>query len=360
MHVLHVESGRHLYGGPRQVLLLMRGLEAAGVRCTLACPTGSEIAAAAVADGLSVVTHEIGGDLDVTAVAFLGRLVQRVSPDIVHAHSRRGADFFGGLAATMSGVPAVLTRRVDSVDVPLVGRLKYLTYARVVAISEAIRLQLEAGGVDPARLRVIRSAVPVDDCQPVWSREQLLAAFSLSPDAAVVAIVAQLIERKGHAVLLDAWPAVRAAVPGARLLILGAGPLEATLRERARALDGITFAGFRPDVREFLGRIDVLAHPALREGLGVSVLEAQAAGVPVVAARAGGLPEVVIDGVTGRLTAPCDRHALANALVGLLGDPAQRAALGAAARARMRAEFSPARMVADYVALYAGLKAGRT
>ena len=70
------------------------------------------------------------------------------------------------------------------------------------------------------------------------------------------------------------------------------GELEGGLRRQVRALGlerSVVFAGFRPDLPAFLGRLDVVVHPALAEGLGLAVLEAQAAGVPVVACRAGGV-----------------------------------------------------------------------
>ena len=367
MKTLHIETGRHLYGGPRQVLLLVDGLRRRGIDATLACPADSAIAGAAAAAGHDVITHPIGGDLDLAAIAFLMRTVQRLKPDVLHAHSRRGADFFGGLAAALAGVPAVLTRRVDNPDTPVVGNLKYRAYDRVVAISDAVHQQLEGQGVPAAKLRTIRSAVDADACQPTWTRAQFLAEFGLKPDNRVVAVVAQLIPRKGHAMLLDAWPLVLSRCPDARLLVFGAGPLASELRDRARLLvpeqvapdqpGAVTFAGFRPDLREFLGRIDLLVHPASREALGIGVLEAQAAGVPVVACAAGGLPEAVADGVTGLVVPPANPIALAGAVIGLLDDPDRRRRFGAAAAERIRAEFSPARMVDDYLALYRELAA---
>jgi glycosyltransferase involved in cell wall biosynthesis len=387
MKTLHLETGRHLYGGPRQVLLLLDGLKKRGVEVMLACPTGSAIADAATAAGHEVITHDIGGDLDVSAISFLSRTIERRKPDLLHAHSRRGADFFGGLAATIARIPAVLTRRVDNPDTPVVGSLKYLAYDRVVAISDAVHAQLERQGVTPAKLRTIRSSIDATACQPTWTREQFLAEFNLQPGNRVVAVVAQLIPRKGHALLLEAWPQILARCPDARLLVFGRGPLEAELRAQAgqpglqlvtaapnkgsppadadparppSPASSITFAGFRPDLRAFLGRIDLLVHPATREGLGVGVLEAQAAGVPVVALNAGGVPEVVVDGVTGLLVAPGNAAtspaalalSLAAAVSQLLDDPGRRRQLGTAAAARIRAEFSPDRMVEDYIALY--------
>ena len=367
------------------MLLLLDGLRMRGVGVMLACPTGSAIADAASAAGHEVITHDIGGDLDVSAISFLSRTIERRKPDLLHAHSRRGADFFGGLAATIARIPAVLTRRVDSPDTPVVGSLKYLAYDRVVAISDAVRAQLERQGVTPAKLRTIRSSIDAAACQPTWSREQFLAEFNLEPTNRVVAVVAQLIPRKGHALLLEAWPEIRARCPDARLLVFGRGPLEAELRSQAGQpgaklaaavssaahpadadpadadpASSVTFAGFRPDLRAFLGHIDLLVHPATREGLGVGVLEAQAAGVPVVALHAGGVPEVVENGVTGLLVAPGDATtptaelaaSLAAAVTGLLDDPARRRQMGAAASARIHTEFSPERMVEDYIALY--------
>jgi glycosyltransferase involved in cell wall biosynthesis len=331
----------------------MTALAAQGIAGTLACPAGSAIAAAAAGRGLPVATHPLGGDLDLAAVRFLHGLLRTGRFNVLHAHSRRGADVFGGIAAAMAGVPAVLTRRVDNPDTPVVGTLKYRAYHQIVAISAAVRDQLVADGVPAGRVRVIRSAIGADACLPTWARERFLAEFGLAPGDEVVGVVAQLIPRKGHRLLLEAWPAVRNVCPRARLLVFGTGPLEGELVALAGASAGVHFAGFRPDLGEFLGHIDVLAHPALAEGLGVSLLEAQAAGVPVVGFRCGGVPEAVADGQTGLLVEPGDTLALGDAILGLLQDPARRPALGAAGRARIRAEFSPAAMAAAYAEVYA-------
>lgn len=352
MHVLHLETGRRLYGGARQVLLLMAGLEAEGVKGTLVCPADSEVGPAAWELGLDVVTMPVGGDLDVTAVVRLGQVIRERRPDLVHAHSRRGADFFGGLAAVLAGLPAVLTRRVDNPDTPLVGALKYRAYDRIVAISGAVAAQLRAEGVPAAKIRRIPSAVDPAACQPTWTAERFRAEFGLEPGQRTCAVVAQLIPRKGHRLLLEAWPMVRNHCPDARLLLFGTGPLEAELKARPDLGATVIFAGYRPDLREYLGHVDLLLHPALREGLGVSLLEAQAAGVPVVGFLAGGVPEAVVDGTTGVLVDPGNGAALAEAASRLLDQPNLRARLGAAGRARVAARFSPGAMTAAYLSLY--------
>lgn len=357
VHILHLETGRRLYGGPRQVILLLEGLRtgvggAGGVTVTLACPTDSAIADAARARDLPVVTCDLGGDLDLACIARLGSVIRQVQPDLVHVHSRRGADLFGGLAALLAGTPAILTRRVDNPDTPLLGTLKYRAYDRIVAISAAVLAQLRAEGVPAEKLRLVRSAVDPWACQPSWTRERFLEAFGLDGTRRVCAVVAQLIPRKGHALLLEAWPMIRNRCGDAQLLIFGTGSQEATLRERADQGGTVTFAGYRADLREFLGHVDLLIHPATQEGLGVSLLEAQAAGVAVVGFDAGGVPEAVENGVTGVLVDPGNPAALADAVIKLLDRPNVRRQLGEAGRRRVEAQFAPGVMVDAYMAIY--------
>jgi glycosyltransferase involved in cell wall biosynthesis len=114
----------------------------------------------------------------------------------------------------------------------------------------------------------------------------------------------------------------------------------------------VHFAGFRDDLRQFIGCADLLVHPAVREGLGICLLEAQAAGVPVVACRAGGIPEAVSEGESAILTEPANPQALARAIIDLLGDEQRRQHMGEAGRANVTHHFSPQAMVSGNLAVY--------
>jgi glycosyltransferase involved in cell wall biosynthesis len=354
MHVVHLETGRRLYGGARQALALARGLQAQGLTNTMVCTAGSLVAAEAERVGLPVRTMSMRGDPDLFFMYRFTRLLRELTPDLVHVHSRRGADWYGAIAARRVRVPAVLSRRVDRPEGRL-GVLKYPFYRWVVAISSAIREQLLAAGVAPGRIEVIRSAVDAERVEPAWSRERLAREFQLDPRCQLVGCVAQLIPRKGHDLLLAAWRDVAAACPDARLILFGRGHLDKRLRKAAQksGIEGsVVFAGFRPDLLAFLGRLDLVVHTALEEGLGLALLEAQAAGVPVVAYRAGGVPEVVADGRTGYLVRSGDTPALALAMTGLLQDEARRRAFGEAAWDWVAREFRVADMVSRYLTLY--------
>ena len=191
--------------------------------------------------------------------------------------------------------------------------------------------------------------------QPTWSREQFLAEFGLQDDELSVICVGQLIPRKGQAVLLDAWSSVLESCPRARLILFGKGVSEPELRaqvERQGQGATVNFAGFRNDLRAFRGHADLLVHPALREGLGICLLEAQAAAVPIVASRAGGIPEAVADGVSGLLVQPEDPAAVAAAVVGLLSNAEQRIAFGQGGREHVAKHFSRQAMVSGNLAVY--------
>src|SRR5262249_50108282 len=112
MRVVHVETGRHLYGGAAQVRDLVAGLARKGVDNVLVCTRGGELEAAARSG--RVVPLPMRGDLDFAFPGRLRRVVREVAPDLVHVHSRRGADHGGAVATWLERVPAVLTRRVDA------------------------------------------------------------------------------------------------------------------------------------------------------------------------------------------------------------------------------------------------------
>ena len=354
MKILHVEAGKHLYGGARQVLYIVEGLAARGVTNLLACPAGSEMARQQPA-GTRVVAMKMGGDGDVGMVSRLVSLIRAEKPDLVHLHSRRGADTWGGLAARLAGVPCVLSRRVDNPESRLAVALKYRLYDHVITISEGIRQVLLSEGLAADKVSCVRSAVDATPYLAPVDRAAFCAEFGLPADALVAGVVAQLIPRKGHRYLLAALPALLARHPRLQVLIFGQGPLEAELRAEVNAAglsSAVRFTGFRHDLPRWLGGLDLLVHPADMEGLGVSLLQASAAAVPIVTSRAGGLPEAVQDGVTGILCPPGDVAALTAAIDRLAGDPALRRQYGEAGRQRILAEFSIDRMVEGNLAIY--------
>ena len=277
MKVLHVETGRHLYGGARQVLYLLQGLQQSGVDSVLVCSRGSAIEAAAQPLVSRLYALSIGGDLDLRFLWRLRRIIADERPDIVHLHSRRGADLLGGLAARLSGVRCVLSRRVDNPEPHWWVAWKYRLYDRVITISQGIYEVLADEGVTRDKLVCVRSAVSpqafAQDCAREWFRQ----AFRLQGDAITLAVIAQLIPRKGHRYLLQALPELLRDFPTLRVLFFGQGAEETRLKAQVEELglaDWVSFEGFRTDLPQILPCLDLVVHPALMEGLGISLLQA--------------------------------------------------------------------------------------
>ncbi|MGH8506157.1 MAG: glycosyltransferase [Stenotrophobium sp.] len=358
MKIMHVEAGMNFYGGAQQVTGLIEGLEARGIRNCLVCPHGAAIGTYLSKIGISA--HEIGlsGDLDFPAIGRIAKIIRLEKPDIVHLHSRRGADLMGGLAARRCGVPAVHSRRNENPEPRWLARYKYGLFERVVAISEAIREALLSYDIPAAKVTTVHDAFELPAGLHIATPAALCEKFALPQGSFVIGVIAQLIERKGHRFLIEALPAVLKRYPHVRVLCFGRGGQAGKLQQRidAAGLESIVrLVGFHNDVLHWLGALNLVVHPALMEGLGVSLLQASSLSVPIIASRAGGIPEAVRDGVNGLLVPPGDVPALTQALMQLIPDAAARAQYGAAGKRLVAEEFSMARMVEGNLAVYQSL-----
>jgi glycosyltransferase involved in cell wall biosynthesis len=248
-----------------------------------------------------------------------------------------------------------LSRRVDTPESRLICAVKYRLYDRVIAISECIERVLRAGGVPADKLRCIHSGVDPTPYQQPADRGWVCREFGLTEGDQLVGLVAQLIPRKGHVVLLQALTTLVAEFPHLRVIFFGRGPLEASLRDEItqRGLQQhVQLAGFRTDLPRIVPALDLVVHPALAEGLGVALIQAAAAGVPIVGARAGGIPEIVRHEENGLLVEPGDAAGLADAICRLLSDEPLRRQLGDAGRELVARQFTFDRMVAGNLEVY--------
>lgn len=354
MKILHIEAGRHLYGGALQVCYLLEGLAKKGVENILVCPVDSEISKAANLFA-NVETIPIRGELDLLLPLRLSRLIAEHNPDVVHLHSRRGVDIWGGLVAHYHNKPAIITRRVDNRENSLVATLKYGTYDRVVTISEGIRQVLLSEGISPEKVECIHSVVKLEDYQQPRDRDWFESEFDIPSTAPLLGVIAQMIPRKGHRYLLDIAPKLLRLFPNLKIIFFGQGPLRQELEQYVdnhNLNETVFFGGFRTDMPKILPCLDLVVHPALMEGLGVSLLQAAAAGVPIVGAKAGGIPEIVHDGLNGYLVQPGDCEKLYDSIVKLLSDKVLAGTFGAAGRELVMRSFAMETMVNSYCRVY--------
>lgn len=263
-------------------------------------------------------------------VRSLARILRAVDPDVVHLHSSKAG--MAGRLVLRGRRPTLFQPHAWSfLAVQGATRRVALAWERraarwadvVVCCSEAERRQGERAGIR-ARWAVVPNAVD-------------LARFAEATgpqDPSLVVCVGRLSHQKGQDVLLDAWPAVRALAPDARLVLVGDGPDRETLEARAGALGGVELVGRQSsaEVESWLAAAAVVVQPSRYEGQALTVLEAMAAGRSVVAADVEGMAEAL--GPGGALVPSEAPEALARAVADRLRDPALAAAEGRAGRER--------------------------
>jgi len=356
-------------GAQENTLLTARGHVDRGHRVMLVTgpspgPEGALLAAES-APGMTLaevpaLVREINPLQDLRAYVALKRLFARERFDVVHTHSSK-AGILGRLAARHAGVPLVLHTVHGQAFHPYQSRWRNALYVRaerwaarhcdrILAVAQAMVDQCVAARVAPAEMyRVVYSGMDIEAFLAARPDPALRRALGIPERAPVVGKIARLFDLKGHSCLLDAAPAIAAAVPEVHFLLVGDGTLREALAQRAAAMglaQRVVFAGLVPpaQVCRYTALMDVLVHLSLREGLPRAVVQALAAGVPAVAFALDGTPEVVVDGVTGRLCAPGDGPGVATAVIGLLQDASLRRRLGEAGRERVRSQFCWRRM----------------
>jgi glycosyltransferase involved in cell wall biosynthesis len=214
----------------------------------------------------------------------------------------------------------------------------------VIATSRAVADQ--AIGVRP---HVVYPGVEIPDNE---SRGTVIPHVTT---ARVIGTAGRLVPIKGIVYLIRALASLRTEIPDLRLEIAGSGPERSTIENEIRShglTDCVTFLDWQAELLPVFARWDIFVLPSLEESFGIAALEAMAAGLPVVATAVGGVPELVEDGRTGWLVPPANPNALADRLRGLLLDPEERRAMGAAGQARARESFSVGRMVTAISEIY--------
>lgn len=206
--------------------------------------------------------------------------------------------------------------------------------ALVIALSEQWRARL-ARICPQARIEVVTNAVPLPDLGGARRGEE---------SRPTLLFLGEVSRRKGIYDLVRALARTAERVPRLRLVCGGVGDIEGIRRLAAElgATDRVECMGWLDAQRKRaeLARATAFVLPSYAEGMPMALLEAMSWGLPVIATPVGGVPQVIGHEANGLLVQPGDTDALAAAIVRLMESPAERARLGAAARATVAARFS--------------------
>ncbi len=352
-----------LGGVETQIASLVKGLDRSRYRPIVACQHALGPVADDIVSG-GVPVHLLSGSrrFDPGFFPRLHRLLksERVRITISHGFSTGVAARLVGLAA---GVPIRILAEHSTGERDMspfkhrVNRaLETLASAHVAVAHGQVDYLVHTKGIPRAKITVIPNGVDPRHFERADARGPMRASLGIEATAPVVGILAALRPEKDHRTFLLAARFVADALPEARFLIAGTGPLEPDLRREIHALDleGRAFLlGARRDVPELLAAFDVsvLASTDV-ETLPMAFLESMAAGLPLVGTEVGGIPEIIREGENGRIVRPRDAEGLAAALLELLRDPQLRARMGEASRRIVLERFSLATMIISYEDLF--------
>jgi len=284
----------------------------------------------------------------------------RHRPDVVHANNLKAA-LVAGLATLGTGIPVVWVKHDFTSDgrlAHLVGRLS----TRIVGVAEVVTRTF--GPAFASKVQVVHNGIAPPDIDQTAARAAVASAVG-GADGPVVALVGRIHPWKGQLELIEAAPAVVAAIPKVRFLLAGGDdPTTPAYAERVRTRidelglsDGFHLPGHRSDALDLIAGADVLVVPSVpdesgggRDAFPFVGLEAMSVGTPVVAYYDGGLPELLGD--CGRSVPPSDRAGFARALVEVLSDADARKRMADCGRRRVEENFSIDAMVAKMTKIY--------
>lgn len=364
IRVLHLLTTMPVGGAEDLVAGIMRGLDPQRFSVAVATlglpgPVGEELQN----QGYDVIS--LGLDVKRNSFWRLTRAVRHLlkaqRPNILHTHLYH-PNLYGRLGALGLGLSGVLAAvhnsytRIKSHRSVWNFLLAYVTDRILVGSRQVWQDVRHYDRISASRLLLLPYGIPLAELVTPLSREE--ARKRLGVSGLVVGAVGRLEDQKGHTHLLTALPEVRQEIPNLLVLLVGEGRRQEDLKRQVQALglqETVRFLGTRRDLPEIFRALDLFVQPSLWEGLPLSLLKAMGAGLPVIATRVGGSLEAIEDGVNGRLVAPGDPKALAQAMLELLRQPQERQRLADAARRTVTARYSLEAMISQLEKLYLDL-----
>lgn len=372
MNILYLTNHLNIGGITTYVLTLASGLKKRGHKVYIAS-SGGELLNEFITAGASFIPIPIRTKQEINPKILLSLIkiypfIKKTGIDLIHSNSRT-TQVLASILHRISGVPHVSTCH-GFFKSKISRRLFPCWGQRTIAISEAVKQHLIRDlKVDEKNITVIHNGIDLNkfrgqhfdsaQCssakcpEPVEgktdNRELRKKEMGLG-QGPIVGIIARLSEEKGHEYLIRAMKEVVNIVAPAQLLIVGEGRMRQRLESLVNNLglgEKVLFFPSDPRTQDILLVFDIFVLPSTKEGLGLSLMEAQGCGKAVIATNVGGISSLIKDGFNGILVEPADPAALSKAILELLKDKNKREYLGSNARKFIADNFSSEKMVTE-------------
>ena len=358
MNILILSTHLNTGGITSYIVSLAKGLVQNGHRVDVATSGGDQEAALKEA-GAGHIRLDIRTKSELSlkiyrALPLVTKIVRQRKIDVIHAQTRV-TQVLAALVCAWTGVPYVTT--CHGFFRPKLARRIFPCWGKaVIAISGQVQAHL-GDDLGCAKKRIVVVPHGLEARREIWSEERKLAqrkALGLRPGP-VIGMVARLSPVKGQDIMIRAMADIVRRFPEANLVLVGDGKEKNALLSLVRDLSLGSHVFFLPVVsrqENIIPFFDVFVMPSRQEGLGLSVMEAQAQGLAVVASDVGGLPTLISHGQTGILVPKEDAGQLARAIIDLLEHPQKRSELGEAAHRFIVQHFPFENMVHQTLDVY--------
>jgi glycosyltransferase involved in cell wall biosynthesis len=360
MNILYITNHLNIGGISSYVLTLGSGLKKRGHNVYIAS-SGGQLLKNFTEAGFTYITIPINTKKEISpkiifSLFKLRRAHDKYKFDIIHAHTRT-TQVLGYWLGRLEGI-AYLSTCHGFFKRRILRRIFGCWGKKVIAISEPVRAHLVSDfKVKEQDIAVIHNGIDIEKFARGALDEGRERKGKLGlKDGPVIGIVARLSDVKGHSYLIEAMKDVVGAFPQAQLLIVGDGKEKENLLRQVNKLNISGNIIFHPqvyDINEVLSVMDIFVMPSLKEGLGLSLMEAMGSGLAVVGSDIGGIKSLIQDGYNGFMVKPADASGLAVKILTLLRDNDKRQMLGQRAREFILRNFPQSKTIIETEGVYA-------
>jgi len=352
LKVLQIISSSATSGAEKHVLSLSHLLTQNGHSVEVVCPRGGWLGDQCRLYGIPVHETEMKGAGWFRTTALLMRRFRQGHFDLAHTHLTR-ATYFGAIAGTLCGRPAVATVHIANHD--QVYKRMARDRNRLVAVSNFVRGMLHGRGIPDRYIDTVYNGTDFADLD-AHDTSTVRSEFGIPEDRRLIGLVGRVCREKGHLLMIEAMRDVVREYPDTHVMFVGR--LEAHFADEfqdavrtAGVSDHLTMTGVRHDVPRLLDSFEFTTMPSHQETFGIAAIEAAARSKAVVASRIGGLPEVVRHQQTGLLI-DLRPQELSEAISYLLDNEGERRQMGTLGRLMVEQKFTLRHMVDRLESVY--------
>lgn len=340
INLLQVIGGSIVGGMETYVLRLLQRLPRDSFRVTCLCVAESDITQSLRETGCNVHITPITDDPDWQSIQLGVSLIRSEAIDVIHAHLPN-AHSLAGILSKLTDTPALATihgRYLNLRDF----EVHRIAQTHISVVAKTAYFHALSLGVPGSKLRFIANGVDTKVFHPAARASYLHSLLGIPPQTPLVGFVGRLSPEKGPDVFLNIASIVHKQLKNCHFVLVGEGLMRKKLEEDIHnlGLSGfVHLAGLQSDMPKIYASIDVLASTSHSEAMPLAIIEAMASGLAVVSTNVGGIVDIVEAGGTGLLNKVGDLNGLATNIVTLMSDASIRAAMGKAARKRVKEKF---------------------